>query len=253
MAMETTPTGADPGQQRAGGAGGEELNSKQERRTSESLALGIILALAAGSIEAYSIIWLGAFAGAQTGNVVFGSIALSHLHWATAARYGVPILAFIGGVLLSNAARSGRFGEALHRPFRVLLTVETATLVVVGFLPASMPKLVSSVLITIAVAAQAATFRTLVDVGYNSAFTTGNLMNAVGMAYTAVTKRDHEAYVHTRRGAIVIVSYAVGAVGGALSTRAFNRHGVWCGAIILVAGLLLFVTDERMHHQSVAE
>jgi uncharacterized membrane protein YoaK (UPF0700 family) len=81
-------------------------------------------------------------------------------------------------------------GKLLHRPFRMLLTVEAATLVVVGFLPATMPKLVSSVLITVAAAAQAATFRTLVDVGYNSAFTTGNLMNAVGLAYRKARTRS---------------------------------------------------------------
>jgi uncharacterized membrane protein YoaK (UPF0700 family) len=224
-----------------------------QRRTSESLGLAILLASAAGSIEAYSVTVLGAFAGAQTGNVVLGSIELSRLHWHSAARYGVPILAFIVGVLLSNSLRTERMTNVLRRPFRVLLAVELATVVIVGFLPGSTPKLVASIMITVAVAAQAATFRTLVDVGYNSAFTTGNLMNTVGTAHAAFVLHDHVALVHTRRGATVIGCYALGAVLGGICVRAFGHHGVWCAAVILAGALVLFVTDERERHQSVPE
>jgi uncharacterized membrane protein YoaK (UPF0700 family) len=223
------------------------------RRTSESLALALLLATGAGAIEAYSIVVLGAFAGAQTGNIVLGSIELSKLHWAAAVRYGIPIIAFIGGVLLASSLRTEPLLSLFRRPFRALLAVELLTLVVVGFLPDSSPRLIASILITVTVASQAATFRTLVDVGYNSAFTTGNLMNVIGMAHTAIVKRDHAAAVHARRVGIVICFYTVGAIVGAVCSREFGRHGVWAAAVLLAAALGLFISDERSLRQSVPE
>jgi uncharacterized membrane protein YoaK (UPF0700 family) len=78
-------------------------------------------------------------------------------------------------------------------------------------------------------------------------------MNTVGTAYGALVKHDHNAMIHTRRGVLVIVSYAVGAVLGALGVREFGRHGLLCAAVILGGALLLFVIDERHHVQSQPE
>ena len=229
------------------------MTGASRRRTSESFVLAGLLAAAAGSIEAYSIVVLGAFAGAQTGNVVFASIEISRWHWDAAGRYLWPILAFVFGVLVARTLLTRRVAELVHRPYRAILTLELVILLAMGFLPGSTPRTLTSVILTVAVAAQASTFRTVVDVGYNSAFTTGNLMNAVTALHAAVVDRNRAELVHARRVFAVIGCYVVGAILGAVSSREFGRPGIWCGAVILAAALALFVTDERLERQTVVE
>ncbi len=223
------------------------------RRTSQSFPLAALLALAAGSIEAYSVLHLDAFAGAQTGNVVFAAIAISRWQWSIALRYILPILAFIGGVLIARTLLTHRVAGIVRRPYRAILIVEVTLLVVMGFLPESTPRELLSVIITVAVAAQMSTFRTVVDVGYNSAFTTGNLMNALTAAHAGLVKKDQSELVHARRLFVVIACFVIGAVLGAVATREWGRHGVWFGAAVLGLALVLFITDERFERQEVVE
>ncbi|MCW2526597.1 MAG: hypothetical protein JWM76_1457 [Pseudonocardiales bacterium] len=229
------------------------MTKDQHRRTSETVRLALLLAAAAGSIEAYSIAVLNAFAGAQTGNVVLGSIALSQGEWSAVGRYVWPILAFIAGVMMAQTLLTDRLARAVHRPYRVLLGVEILTLIVIGLLPEQTPKVIVSIVITVIVAAQASTFRTLVDIGYNSAFTTGNLMNAITAAHAGLMKHDHASLVHARRVGRVIASYAVGAVAGAFCVREFGHRGIWLAAVVLILALVLFITDQREGLQSQPE
>ena len=73
---------------------------------SESLALGIVLTLAGGFQDAYSYNCRGkVFANAQTGNIVLLGQNLATGNWQSAVRYLLPILAFIGGVYVTEWIR----------------------------------------------------------------------------------------------------------------------------------------------------
>ncbi len=215
------------------------------RRTSQSFALAALLAAAAGSIEAYSVVDLGAFAGAQTGNLLFGSIAISRWQWSTALRYLLPIAAFVAGVLAARTLLTPWAATIVHRPYRAVLIFEVTLLVLMGLLPDSTPREFTSVVITVAVAAQASTFRTVVDVGYNSAYATGNMMNTVTAAHAGFVNRDRTELVHARRVFSVIGCYAFGAMIGAGVTRELGRHGILAGAVLIGLALALFIADEH--------
>jgi hypothetical protein len=43
----------------------------------------------------------------------------------------------------------------------------------------------------------------------------------------------------------VIVTFTAGAVFGAIASRAWNVHAIWCAAAILAVTLVLFVIDGR--------
>ncbi len=222
-------------------------------RTSQSFGLAVLLSSAAGSIEAYSVIKLGAFAGAQTGNVVLGAIEISRWRWTPAARYLWPILAFVVGIVLARTLLTPRVVRLVRRPYRAILAFELIMVIAMGFLPDTTPRALASVIITLAVAAQMSTFRTVVDIGYNSAFTTGNLMNAITAAHAAFVKHDHDELVHARRVSGVIASFVAGAILGAVCAHEFGRHGIWLGGVLLAAALALFVSDQRLERQSVPE
>lgn len=209
-----------------------------------------MLSASAGAIEAFSVLELGAFAGAQTGNIVLGAIAASEGHWHEASRYLWPLLAFVAGVMAAQTLLIAPATRIARRPYRTLLALEIVALVVVAAVLDSVPDVVASVVITVAVAAQASTFRTVVDIGYNSAFTTGNLMNALVAAHAALARRDREQAIHSRRIALVIGAYAGGAIAGAAATRGLSQGGILLAAAGLALALALFVRDEQRHRQT---
>ena len=72
-----------------------------QRLVSETMRLGILLALSGGLMDAYSYLFRGeVFANAQTGNILLCSVALSQGEWGVAVQYAFPVLAFGLGILI---------------------------------------------------------------------------------------------------------------------------------------------------------
>ena len=79
---------------------------KKVKQMSESLLLGIILAIVGGYLDAYTyIIRGGVFANAQTGNIVLLGINLAEGNFSNVIHYLIPILAFALGVLITEAVK----------------------------------------------------------------------------------------------------------------------------------------------------
>ena len=99
---------------------------------SESMAVGLLLALAGGILDAYSYLNRGeVFATAETGNIVQLSIHLSRGEWGDAFHYLLPISAFALGVITAEAIRrrvEGRAGRLRWQ--QPILLAECAALVV---------------------------------------------------------------------------------------------------------------------------
>ena len=84
---------------------------KNAVQTSESLGLGILLAISGGAMDAYSYICRDeVFANAQTGNMLLLGVYLAQGEWAEALRYLCPVLCFTAGIVLSIIVR-GRPGR----------------------------------------------------------------------------------------------------------------------------------------------
>ncbi|WP_141009366.1 YoaK family protein, partial [Listeria monocytogenes] len=71
----------------------------RSRQISESIGLGLLLALAGGFMDAYSYIERGqVFANAQTGNILLFGINLSEGNWTIAIQYFWPVVSFTVGI-----------------------------------------------------------------------------------------------------------------------------------------------------------
>ena len=67
-------------------------NLKFSKQMSESIKLGVILAIAGGFMDAYSYMCRGkVFANAQTGNILLLGINISERNWHMALHYLVPV------------------------------------------------------------------------------------------------------------------------------------------------------------------
>lgn len=72
-------------------------------KTSESVRLGILLAIVGGFLDAYTFVCRGeVFANAQTGNLVLLGIALTKRNSGQAITALLPILAFVLGVIFTE-------------------------------------------------------------------------------------------------------------------------------------------------------
>ena len=79
---------------------------KHSKQMSESIRLGIVLAVAGGFMDAYSYMCRdGVFANAQTGNMLLLGIHLSQKEWGVAAHYFFPVMAFAIGIALAEVIR----------------------------------------------------------------------------------------------------------------------------------------------------
>lgn len=84
---------------------------KQTKQMSESMRLGILLAISGGFMDAYSYMMRDhVFANAQTGNMLLFGVYLSEGKFPTALHYFLPVLAFATGVRLQNMC-----GQNIHR------------------------------------------------------------------------------------------------------------------------------------------
>lgn len=213
---------------------------------SESLTLGIILALAGGFMDAYSYMGRGmVFANAQTGNFLLLGVSLSQREWSIAVRYLCPILAFIAGIALADTARTYlRHRRAIHWR-QVTLAVEMVIFFAVGFLPQSL-NLAANSLVSFACGIQVESFR---KINGNSIATTmciGNLRSAT----QAVCE-----YWHTKnkgsalRGLLffgIILCFVVGAVIGSAFVERLSDKAIWFCDLPLLAGFLLMFRKAEM-------
>ncbi|WP_144120108.1 YoaK family protein [Catellatospora sichuanensis] len=215
-------------------------------RTSRSLRLIVLLTMAAGFLDAYTFLGRGGvFATAQTGNVVLLGVQAAQAQWAEALRHVPPIIAFVVGVWVAETIRQPRVAVALRKPARAALVLEILVLVVVGVLPSGVSDDLVAVMIAFVASVQITSFGLIGRWSFNTTVTTTNLRNAAQALYGAAVRRDRDAAAQARSLWPAIVSFAVGALLGGLVTARVGDRAVWVATGLLLAGLALFLADDR--------
>ncbi|CAH2715345.1 hypothetical protein BACCIP111895_02529 [Neobacillus rhizosphaerae] len=213
--------------------------------SSNSVRLGVLLALVGGFLDAYTFISRdGVFANAQTGNIVLFAVRAANGEWVGALNYIPPVLAFILGVLVSEIVKIPHFRELLHSYRRSILILECMVLIFVGMLQRGVPNIVVTVCISFVSSLQISTFNKLDKWNYNSTMTTGNLRTATQAAYSAFIEHNQEAKKQFKEFFIIIVSFLFGALLGTFSTTYIGNSSIWISSGILAVALILYHKDK---------
>ena len=239
---------------------------KKNSQMSSSLAVGILLALAGGFMDAYSYMARGhVFANAQTGNILLFAVAISEGRPADSLRYLLPVVSFALGIALAAAMRT-RFGHMSRLHWRQLtLLVEILILFGVSFFPAGQ-HLGANSLTSLACGIQVQAFRKIEGNGIATTMCIGNLRAGVqafrkiegnGIATTmcignlrAGVQALHEYHIahdreELRRGALyfgVILFFALGAVAGNLAVGRWGLSAIRWDCLLLVLPLLMMLS-----------
>ncbi|AKJ38172.1 YoaK family protein [Methanosarcina barkeri] len=209
--------------------------------TSESVELGILLAIVGGFLDAYTFVGRGGvFANAQTGNVVLMGIEAATGEWGQVVLHAVPILAFMVGVVVAEMIKKLSMRMFIADFERAVLILETVVLFIVGFIPYTSPNIIVTVAVSFVSSVQISSFRKLVGSTYSTTMVTGNLRSATQEAYIAFTKKDEESARRTIRYSAINLSFLAGAILGGLLTSVIGVKAVWVAVVVLICSIILF-------------
>ena len=149
-------------------------NLKFSKQMSESIKLGVILAIAGGFMDAYSYMCRGkVFANAQTGNILLLGINISERNWQMALRYLVPVLAFAIGIALADLVKIRTKNLTLLHWRQISVFCEAVILLSVSFIPQEF-NLAANALTSLACGIQVESFRKIHGNGIATTMCIGN-------------------------------------------------------------------------------
>lgn len=213
---------------------------KRGIQRSESLPIGVLLALTGGFLDAYTYVSRGGvFANAQTGNMVLLGVKLSQGAWRQVAFYFVPMVAFAVGVLLAELIQKKyKRSPGLHWRQRTVL-IEAAVLLLAGFVPAGTLDSAVNVAISFVCAMQVESFRKIHGLSYATTMCTGNLRSGTEKLFQYWKSGDKDALWSCIKYYGIIVVFIAGAFLGCLITNAFAERAVWSACVFLLIAFFL--------------
>lgn len=219
---------------------------KHARQMSESIELGIVLAIAGGFMDAYSYICRdNVFANAQTGNMLLLGVSLSEGDWGTAVRYFFPVLAFAIGIAASDMVRILLKNRNLFHWRQIAVISEGIVLVAVSFMTQEQNLLANS-LTSLACGIQVESFRKIHGNGIATTMCIGNLRSATQNICEYWHTKDRSAL---RKGVLyygIILCFIMGAVIGNIFVKRLQEQAIMiCAGILLAAFMMMFVDREK--------
>jgi uncharacterized membrane protein YoaK (UPF0700 family) len=217
------------------------MSTSRDTERTRTLGFALLLIVTNGFLDAHTyFVRGGVFANVQTGNMVFFAIDLSERRWGAALAHVWPLLAFIAGIALASHIKSGRVERVLSRPLRWTMAVQTVALIVIGFVPATVPHSLVTVPICFLAAVQIGLFRNIGDLAYLPVATTGNVMRFVEAGYDGFVERNPASRHAFNVYGALLISFTTGAVIGAVASRLWQVHAIWLAAAFLAATLIGF-------------
>ena len=212
---------------------------------SEAMSTGIFLTLSGGFQDAYTYYTRGkVFANAQTGNIILLGHNAMNGDFTDAFRYLVPVLAFAGGIYISEVIRGiyWEYGKLHWR--QIVVVLEILLLFVVGFLPQSM-NMAANILVSFVCAMQVEAFRKMKGSAYASTMCIGNLRSATEMLYRYRHTKEKGCLEKCLRYYGVILVFGIGAALGSFMTSLFEERTIWisCG-FLFVCFCIMFIKED---------
>ncbi len=190
-----------------------KLESKKDYLVCEQKSIYALLMASAGMMGAYTYVLRGGvFCNAQTANVVVMAISFGKGDWLGGLYFLIPISAYLLGAFVSEILPSPVKRLGFLRWDTYLIIFETAVLLLLGFIPLSVPHQVVQVIVNFIASMQYNTFRQAEGIPMATTFCTNHIRQiGVGLA-KAVRKGDSLAL---RRGLIhaeMVFAFFAGAV-----------------------------------------
>ena len=214
------------------------------KQTSESIELGILLALSGGFMDAYSYIGRGGvFANAQTGNMLLFGVNISEGNFETALRYLFPVIFFALGIVLADYIHT-HMSDRFH--WRQIATlIEALILLSVALFPLEF-NLIANSLTSFACGIQVETFRKIHGHGIATTMCIGNLRSAMQNVDDFVLTHKHSSITNALLYLFIISCFIVGAILGNWAFKIFGKYAILCSSTVLfICFCIMFIDREH--------
>ena len=221
-----------------------DISLPRAKQVSESIELGILLALSGGFMDAYSYIGRGeVFANAQTGNMLLFGVSLSEGNWELALTYLFPVASFSLGIMLADLFHT-HAPEIFHWR-QVAIFLEALILLFVAFIPFN-HNLFANSLTSLACGIQVEAFRKIHGHGIATTMCIGNLRSAMQNVDDFLETHKQSSIANALLYLLIITCFIGGAVIGNLMLKQFGQYAIICCSLVLfICFLIMFIDREH--------
>jgi len=224
------------------------MNEKNRKNVTESLPVGILLAIVGGYLVAYTYIARGGvFANAQTGNLVNLSVNLANGNFIKVIYYLIPIISFIVGIFATNIIQDiFKQKKVLHWK-QIIVGFQIVLLFIVGFIKDGDKNMIANAIISFVCAMQFEAFRLLNGNSITTVICTGNMRSGTSQLYQYIrTKEKRALYIGLQYYAILF-SFSIGVMVGTWFTNIYRVKAIFLTCVFLLAVfILMFIKDNSM-------
>ena len=227
------------------------MKKVSNKQMSESLKIGIILALTGGFLDAYTFLVRGkVFANAQTGNIVLLGTNLFQGEFKQALSYLVPIVAFIVGVFITEFIKlKFKENEKLHWR-QIIIFIEIFLLALVAFMPQSLNNL-ANIIVSFICAMQVESFRKINGIACATTMCTGNLRSGTELLFKYIKTKDSDLKQKSINYYGIDLTFILGAGFGALFTNYFKEKAVlFCCITLFIGFIVMFIKEDILIFKS---
>ena len=201
----------------------------------------------AGYFGAFTYLLRGnVFCNAQSGNVVLMGLALGQGDWMKALYYLIPISAYLLGAFVSEFLPNPVKRKMRVRWDTLLIAVEMAVVIALGFVPESAPVQISQVAVNFIMSMQYNTFRQAQGEPVATTFVTNHVRQVgvgIAKAIKHVGKDGDKSYLRKFRVHLfMLLCFIAGAVVGTLFCKLILGRAIWItlAPLAVVFGALLY-------------
>ena len=227
------------------------MKKVSNKQMSESLKIGVILAITGGFLDAYTFLSRGkVFANAQTGNIVLLGTNLFQGEYKKALTYLIPVSSFIVGVFISEFIKlKFKNNEKIHWR-QIIVFIEIFLLVLVAFMPENLNNL-ANIIVSFICAMQVESFRKINGISCATTMCTGNLRSGTELLFKYIKTKEPDLKEKCINYYGIDLLFILGAGLGALFTNTFKEKAVlFCCVTLFIGFIVIFIKEDILIFKS---
>lgn len=221
------------------------MKKVSNKQMSESLKIGVILAITGGFLDAYTFLSRGkVFANAQTGNIVLLGTNLFQGEYKKALTYLIPVSSFIVGVFISEFIKlKFKNNEKIHWR-QIIVFIEIFLLILVAFMPENLNNL-ANIIVSFICAMQVESFRKINGISCATTMCTGNLRSGTELLFKYIKTKEPDLKEKCINYYGIDLLFILGAGLGALFTNTFKEKAVlFCCVTLFIGFIVMFIKED---------
>lgn len=193
----------------------------------------------------------GVFCNAQTGNVAMMAMAFGKGNFLKAGYYLIPLIAYILGTIVSEVMPLKIRKSHFMRWDTFLVGVEAAVLILIGFIPLTMPNQIVQVMINFLCSMQFNTFRQAEGIPMATTFIT-NHVRQIGVNIASIIRNhdDETAKQKLRKHSQLLITFFIGGAIMTFLSQFMQERAIWLAVLPLMISFVFLLHADLVNEKS---